>query len=79
MSRRAWAEIKRRKSASGIVGVRKVTVRKGRGKLAYWIATWSPRPHVVRRKMFSVLKFGAAEAKALAVKARRAGIQSMKD
>jgi hypothetical protein len=79
MSRRAWAQIKRRTSASGIVGVRKAALRRGRRKLWYWVATWSPRPGVVGRKMFSINKYGASKAKALAVQARNAGVRSMKD
>ncbi len=79
ISRRAWAEMKRRDSGSGIVGVRKAVVKIGRRKLWYWMATWSPRKHVVRRRMFSMQRYGPNKAKTLAIKARRAGIRSMED
>lgn len=79
ISRRDWAQIQRRKGASGIVGVRKTVVPRGGRKLTYWIATWSPRPRMVRRKMFAVGKYGAARAKALAIKARKAGVRSMEE
>jgi hypothetical protein len=77
MSRRAWAQLQRRRSASGIIGVRKLAVRRGKQASWYWMATWSPRRGVVRRKMFSVQKHGADKAKALAIKARNAGVRSM--
>lgn len=75
--RRAWAQIRRRQSASGIIGVRKVLrVRKGKA-YDYWMASWSPEPHVVQRMSFSIAKYGAREAKQLAVMARRRGVQEM--
>ena len=74
LSRRDWAQLPRRKGASGILGVRRVTITK-----TYWVAHWSPRPQVIRRKAYSVEKYGAARAKALAIRARKAGVRSMKD
>jgi hypothetical protein len=74
LSRRDWAQIPRRKSASGIVGVRKIVITK-----SYWMAHWKPRPSVTRRKLFSVEKYGAKKAKALAVRARKAGLRSLVD
>jgi len=79
MSRRAWAQIERRKSRSGVTGVREAVVKRGRRKLAYWMATWSPSPYVVRRKLFSTLKYGWKKARGFAMKARRAGVRNMKD
>ena len=76
--RRWWAEIRRRKGKSGIVGVQPVVVRRGKWVRRYWKATWSPEPYVVRRRMFSVKVFGAEKAKQLAIRARRAGLRSMK-
>ncbi|HXI73495.1 MAG TPA: AP2/ERF family transcription factor [Verrucomicrobiae bacterium] len=77
MSRRDWAEIRRRKGSSNVVGVQKVISRRGKRPLAYWMATWSPEPYVVRRKSFSIKKFGTREAKRRAVLARRAGVRNM--
>jgi hypothetical protein len=77
-SRQWWAEIRRRKGSCSIVGVQKSVIRRGKRPRIYWKATWSPEPYVVRRKWFSVAKFGARKAKLLAVRARRAGVRSMK-
>ncbi len=77
MTRRLWSQIPRRKGRSGIVGVQRVVIRRPGYNQAYWKATWSPRWHVVRRKMFSVQKYGARKAKALAIRARNAGLRSM--
>ncbi len=77
-NRRAWAQMRRRKSASGIIGVQKV-LRYYNGRiLKSWVATWSPEPGVVRRMMFSVRKYGARDAKQLAIFARREGVLNMK-
>jgi hypothetical protein len=76
-SRQWWAEIRRRKGSSGIVGVQKLVDWRFWPARTYWKATWSPEPYVVRRKEFSVRKFGARKAKLLAIRARRAGVRSM--
>jgi hypothetical protein len=78
MSRRAWAEIRRRKGVSGIHGVQRIVDRRFPRPRIYWKATWSPEPYVVRRKWFSARKYGHAEARLLAIRARRAGVRSMK-
>lgn len=79
ISRRDRAQIKRRVGASGIMGVRKAVLAAGKRKLTYWLASWSPHPHVVQRRMFSVQKYGGARAKAMAVQARKNGVRSMED
>ncbi len=79
MTRREWAETVRRKGKSGIIGVRRGS-RTVRGeKYWFWVATWSPKPYVVQKQMFSVKKFGEAKAKALAIKARKVGLSTMED
>jgi hypothetical protein len=79
MTRKRWAEMPRRKGKSGIIGVQRAVVRHpGQRRRAYWQANWSPRPHVVRRRSFSVRKFGERKAKALAIMARRIGVQTMR-
>jgi hypothetical protein len=75
--RRRWAELRRRKGSSGIVGVQKMVVRRGGRVRTYWMATWSPKPYVVARKAFSVLEYGSRKAKQLAIRARRAGLRSL--
>lgn len=78
-SRRVWAEMPRRKSKSGIVGVRRAIVRVPGKKLRkYWTVTWSPKRGVVKRRQFSIRKHGEAKARRLAIRARRAGVRSMK-
>jgi hypothetical protein len=78
-SRRFWAELPRRKGRSGIVGVQRVIDRQSKPWRKYWRATCSPKPGVVRRKQFSIRKFGEEKAKQLAIRARRAGVRSMVD
>jgi hypothetical protein len=78
LSRRWWAELRRRKGSSGTVGVQKVVNRRLKHPRTYWVATWSPKPYVVRRRQFSARKFGYQKARRLAVRARRAGVRSMK-
>lgn len=78
MLRQWWAEIVRRRGRSGIHGVQRIEDRRfGRPRI-YWKANWSPEPYLVRRKQFSARKFGEDEARRLAIRARRAGVQSMK-
>jgi len=80
MTRKSWAELLRRKGKSGIIGVRRAIIRRSgqRGRV-YWQANWSPRPHMVRRRTFSVRKFGERKARTLAILARRIGVQTMRD
>jgi hypothetical protein len=78
-SRRYWAEMVRRRGRSGICGVRRMINRKSKPWRKYWQAAWSPELGVVRKKMFSIRKFGEAKAKQLAIRARRAGVRSMVD
>jgi len=77
MSRRDWAEVRRRKGLSGIHGVQKVVDRRFKRPRIYWMATWSPEPYVVRRRQFSARKFGNGNARSLAIRARRAGLDNM--
>ena len=77
ISRKDWARVVRRKGRSGIVGVRRLAVKTGGRTLWAWVAAWSPRRGVVKRKMFAVKKFGARQAKALAIKARQKGVSTM--
>jgi hypothetical protein len=80
MTRKTWAELLRRKGKSGIIGVRRIVIKlRDRRRRVSWQANWSPRPHLVRRRLFSVRKFGERKAKALAILARRIGIRTMRD
>jgi len=75
--RRWWAEIRRRKGSSGVVGVQLSVVRRGGKARKYWTATWSPKPYSPVRKMFSINRHGFRKARQMAVRARRAGLRSM--
>jgi hypothetical protein len=46
--------------------------------LKFWQAGWSPEIGVFRKKQFSIRKNGEEKAKRLAIRARRAGLRSMK-
>ncbi len=75
--RRWWAEIRRRKGSSGIVGVQLSAVRRGGKVRKYWAATWSPKPYSAVRKMFSIKRHGFRNARQMAIRARRAGLRSL--
>jgi hypothetical protein len=77
MSRRWWAEIPRRQGSSGIPGVQKLVDWRFWPLRTYWLATWSPKPYVVRRRQFSARKFGSRKARQMAIRARRAGLRDM--
>jgi len=71
-TRSEWLQIRRRKGRSPYIGVQRITVTH-----VYWMATWSPRKGVVRKRQFSVRKHGAAKARALALQARREALASL--
>jgi hypothetical protein len=75
--RRWWAELRRRKGSSGIVGLQLKKVRRHGEVRKFWVATWSPKPYFSRHKEFSVWRYGSKKARQLAVRARRAGLRSM--
>jgi len=77
IGRVAFAQIERRKSRTGIVGVRRTTqIVKGH-EYDFWEAWWSDRRHNRRSKRFSVNKYGEDKAKELAVKSRRHGLAEL--
>jgi hypothetical protein len=76
---RRWnAEVVRRRGRSGIQGVQRVIDRRFKPWRKYWRAIWSPELGVVRKKQISIRKHGEEKAKQLAIRARRAGLRSMK-
>ena len=69
--------MERRPSASGIVGVTRVTKeRKGR-EYDFWCASYTGRDGVKHMRVFSVGKYGEKPAKQLAIAARQAGLVEM--
>jgi len=76
---RLWnAQIVRNVGRSGIYGVQRVIDRRTKPWRKYWRATWSPELGVVRKKQYSIRKHGEEKAKQLALRARRAGLRSIK-
>lgn len=79
MSRRERCEIVRRKSPSGIIGVARITkISKGH-KYAYWRANFTDRRGHKKIRIFSIRKYGAAEAKKRALKARKQALAALPD
>lgn len=80
LSRRERAE-RRLKRAGGasVPGVRRIIKRHGDREYPFWEALWWPKPGVVMKKSYSIFKYGAKEARRLAIEARRTGIAAMKD
>jgi len=79
MSRQEFAKVQRRRTKSGIVGVTQLTKQVKGVDYQFWQATWSPRPGVIEKKVFSISKYGDEKAKQLAIKARRKGLREMED
>lgn len=77
-SRRWNAQIVRRMGRSGIYGVQRVIDRRTKPWRKCWRATWSPELGKVGRRQFSIRKHGEKRAKALALRARREGLRSIK-
>jgi len=77
-NRKRNAMIVRRPGRSGIHGVQKYVDRRVRPVRSYWKATWSPEPGKIAKKQYSIRKHGDKKARQLAIRARRAGVRSMK-
>jgi hypothetical protein len=79
MSRLEFAQVERRKSRTGMVGVRPTRkIVKGH-EYFFCEGWWSDRRRNRRVRGFSVQKYGEAEAKRLAIKARRDGLAEVGD
>jgi hypothetical protein len=46
-------------------------------KYLFWEASWSPRPNEVKKKVFSIDKYGEKRAKQMALQTRRKGLATM--
>ena len=77
ITRRAFAQIERRKSPSGVVGVRRITSEVKGHPYDFWIAVFSDQRSNKRMRSFSVNKYGEDKAKELALKARREALEQM--
>jgi hypothetical protein len=77
LTRSAFAQIERRKSRTGMVGVRRITDEVRGHPYDFWVAVWTDRRGKTKTRKFSVNKYGKDKAKALARKARREGVAQM--
>ena len=79
LTRREYAQIRRRNWKNKIVGVRRC-IKKVKGfEYDFWEASWSPRPGVVKKRLFSVNKYGDKEAERMALKMREEGLINMRE
>jgi hypothetical protein len=77
LTRMEYAQIHRSNFKNGEVGVRKVTKTVKNSPYDFWEASWSPSVGVVKKKRFSVHKYGDEEAHKLAREARADGLLSL--
>ena len=77
LTRKEYAQIKRSNFKNEEVGVRKL-IKKSKGiEYEFWEASWSPHVGRVKKKRFSVKKYGEEEAHMLARQARAEGLAAM--
>ena len=77
VTRHLNAQIERRKSPSGIVGVRRVTTPTKGHDYDYWVAVYTDSRGQRRTKSFSVNLYGEADAKKRAIEARKDGLAQL--
>lgn len=77
LSRREYAQIKRKNFRNKVVGVRKLVSKVKGFEYEFWEASWSPRVGVVKKRRFSVNKYTDEGARDLALKKRMEGLESM--
>lgn len=78
ITRVGFAQIERRKSRSGIVGVTRVTEEVKGHPYDFWVANFTDQRGNKRSRKFSVNNYGEDKAKELAVKTRLDGLAEMK-
>ena len=71
LTRQRNAQIERRKSPTGIVGVRRVTTQTKGHDYDFWIAVFTDNRGQRRTKSFAVNRYGETDAKKRAVQARK--------
>jgi hypothetical protein len=79
LSRQQMAELRRSNFGNGIIGVRRCTKVVNKKPYKFWEATWSPQRNVVKKKLFSIAKYGNSRARKLALAARKKGLRSMSE
>jgi hypothetical protein len=79
ITRIAFAQIERRKSRSGVVGVTRVTQKVKGFEYDFWRATWTDRRGARRIRVFSINKYGEDDARKRAEEARQKGLDDLRD
>ena len=77
MSRQQSCEVVRRKPPSGIVGVGRIIKNTKGHDYAFWRATFTDRRGNRKVRVFSVNKYGEAEAKKRALKTRKDAVAQL--
>lgn len=77
MSRRQNCDVQRRKSPSGMVGIARIIKQAKGHDYAFWRANFTDRRGNRKVRVFSVDKYGEAEAKKRAVKVRREALAEL--
>ncbi len=71
MSRHQTCQVERRKSPSGIVGIARIIKQSKGHDYAFWRANFTDRRGNRKVRVFSVDKYGEAQAKKRAIRARK--------
>jgi hypothetical protein len=79
ITRVAFAQIERRKSRSGVVGVTRVTQKVKGFEYDFWRATWTDRRGARRIRVFSINKYGEDDARKRAEEARQKGLDDLRN
>jgi len=79
LTRQEYSQIKRKNFTNKIVGVRRLVSIVKEEPYDFWEASWSPKVGVVKKRRFSVNKYGEEEARKLALKTRQDGLASMEN
>lgn len=77
LTKRAFRELPRRTSESGLTGIRRIKKVVNEREYEFWTASWTDLHGKRTVRSFSINKHGEKEAKKLAVKARKEGLKAI--
>ena len=77
LTKRTFREVARKPTASGVPGVNRVTTYSKGHEYEVWRATWTTLRGGRGTKQFSIKKYGAREAKRLAMECRREALDKI--
>lgn len=77
LTKRTFREVLRKPTASGIPGVTRVKTYSKGHEYEVWRATWTTLRGIVKTRQFSIKKYGAREAKRLAMECRREALDKI--